>query len=198
MGRPARPSFCAPVCRSMSARYPKRATARRLLYFTGSKAHNIALRSLANEHGWKLNEYGLFAGKRRIAGARSRTYTQARPRIHPAGIARGPRRDRLGPRSTGCRRWSPRPISAAIFTSTPTGPTARPHRRNGGRAKARLRLHRPHRPRRAWRWRMVSTRRAWRDQIREIDRLNDKLDGFTILKGIEVDILNDGRLDLPD
>jgi DNA polymerase (family 10) len=40
-----------------------------LLYFTGSKAHNIALRGLANEHGWKLNEYGLFAGKRRIAGA---------------------------------------------------------------------------------------------------------------------------------
>ena len=40
-----------------------------LLYFTGSKAHNIALRGLANERGWKLNEYGLFAGKRRIAGA---------------------------------------------------------------------------------------------------------------------------------
>src|ERR1035437_5309407 len=39
-----------------------------LLYFTGSKAHNIALRGLANQHGWKLNEYGLFSGKRRIAG----------------------------------------------------------------------------------------------------------------------------------
>jgi DNA polymerase (family 10) len=35
-------------------------------------------------------------------------------------------------------------------------------------------------------------------QIREIDRLNEKLDGFTILKGIEVDILKDGHLDLPD
>ncbi len=35
-------------------------------------------------------------------------------------------------------------------------------------------------------------------QIGEIDRLNDKLDGFVILKGIEVDILADGRLDLPD
>ena len=40
-----------------------------LIYFTGSKAHNIALRSLANERKWKLNEYGLFAGKRRLAGA---------------------------------------------------------------------------------------------------------------------------------
>jgi DNA polymerase (family 10) len=31
-----------------------------LQYFTGSKAHNIALRDRALEKGWKLNEYGLF------------------------------------------------------------------------------------------------------------------------------------------
>ncbi|MFB6159180.1 MAG: DNA polymerase/3'-5' exonuclease PolX [Candidatus Nanohalobium sp.] len=31
-----------------------------LQYFTGSKDHNIALRNLALEKGWKLNEYGLF------------------------------------------------------------------------------------------------------------------------------------------
>jgi DNA polymerase (family 10) len=31
-----------------------------LLYFTGSKAHNIALRRVAQKRGWKLNEYGLF------------------------------------------------------------------------------------------------------------------------------------------
>ena len=35
-------------------------------------------------------------------------------------------------------------------------------------------------------------------QIAEVDRLNAKLRGFTILKGTEVDILKDGRLDLPD
>jgi DNA polymerase (family 10) len=35
-------------------------------------------------------------------------------------------------------------------------------------------------------------------QGREIDKLNAKLKGFTILKGIEVDILKDGTLDLPD
>ena len=40
-----------------------------LLYFTGSKAHNVALRKLAMASDWKLNEYGLFAGRRRIAGA---------------------------------------------------------------------------------------------------------------------------------
>jgi DNA polymerase (family 10) len=41
-----------------------------LQYFTGSKAHNIALRDRALERGWKLNEYGLFdAEERAIAGA---------------------------------------------------------------------------------------------------------------------------------
>ncbi|MFN4148180.1 MAG: helix-hairpin-helix domain-containing protein [Rhodocyclaceae bacterium] len=39
-----------------------------LLYFTGSKAHNIALRKLAQDAGLKLNEYGLFRGRTRIAG----------------------------------------------------------------------------------------------------------------------------------
>ncbi len=39
-----------------------------LNYFTGSKDHNVALRKLAIEKGLKLNEYGLFKGKRRVAG----------------------------------------------------------------------------------------------------------------------------------
>jgi DNA polymerase (family 10) len=38
-----------------------------LLYFTGSKEHNIALRKLAIGRGWKLNEYGLFQGDKIIA-----------------------------------------------------------------------------------------------------------------------------------
>jgi DNA polymerase (family 10) len=36
------------------------------------------------------------------------------------------------------------------------------------------------------------------EQIDEIDRLNDELDGLRLLKGSEVDILEDGSLDLPD
>ena len=37
-------------------------------YFTGSKGHNIALREIAIKNGWKLNEYGLYKGKKMIAG----------------------------------------------------------------------------------------------------------------------------------
>ncbi len=39
-----------------------------LLYFTGSKAHNIHLRNLAVDQGLKVNEYGVFKDGRRIAG----------------------------------------------------------------------------------------------------------------------------------
>jgi DNA polymerase (family 10) len=39
-----------------------------LNYFTGSKDHNVTLRRIAQDKGYKLNEYGVFAGDRRIAG----------------------------------------------------------------------------------------------------------------------------------
>jgi DNA polymerase (family 10) len=39
-----------------------------LLYFTGSKDHNIALRRIAIKKGYKLNEYGLFKGEKKIKG----------------------------------------------------------------------------------------------------------------------------------
>jgi DNA polymerase (family 10) len=39
-----------------------------LLYFTGSRAHTVALRQLALAQGLRLNEYGLFRGEQRIAG----------------------------------------------------------------------------------------------------------------------------------
>jgi DNA polymerase (family X) len=34
-----------------------------LFYFTGSKEHNIKLRLMAKEKGWKVNEYGVFDNK---------------------------------------------------------------------------------------------------------------------------------------
>lgn len=38
-----------------------------MLYFTGSKSHNIQLRQKAMEHGWLLSEYGLFEGEKVVA-----------------------------------------------------------------------------------------------------------------------------------
>lgn len=47
---------------------PKRSYGAALQYFTGSKEHNIALRKIAIEKGFKLSEYGLFKGPKMIAG----------------------------------------------------------------------------------------------------------------------------------
>jgi DNA polymerase (family X) len=43
-----------------------------LQYFTGSKEHNVKLRTLAIQKGYKLSEYGLFKGKKRTGPERSR------------------------------------------------------------------------------------------------------------------------------
>jgi DNA polymerase (family 10) len=48
-----------------------------LLYFTGSKSHNIALRRIAQDRGLKLNEYGLFKGETSIAGRTEEEIYQA-------------------------------------------------------------------------------------------------------------------------
>lgn len=37
-------------------------------YFTGSKAHNIAIRQMAQKKGWKVSEYGVFKGNKQLAG----------------------------------------------------------------------------------------------------------------------------------
>lgn len=47
---------------------PEKSYGSALQYFTGSKDHNIKLRKIAIEKGLKLNEYGLFKGKKQIAG----------------------------------------------------------------------------------------------------------------------------------
>ncbi len=40
-----------------------------LQYFTGSKAHNIKLRGIAKDLGYKINEYGVFKGEKYVTGA---------------------------------------------------------------------------------------------------------------------------------
>ena len=47
---------------------PKRSYGAALVYFTGSKSHNIALRGMGMKKGLKVNEYGVFKGSRWLAG----------------------------------------------------------------------------------------------------------------------------------
>ena len=48
-----------------------------LQYFTGSTEHNVAAREIAISKGLKLNEYGIFKGKKKIAGATEKSVYKA-------------------------------------------------------------------------------------------------------------------------
>ena len=52
-----------------------------LHYFTGSKAHVVAMRRLARSRRLKINEYGVFKGQRRLAGAREEAIFEQLPKV---------------------------------------------------------------------------------------------------------------------
>jgi DNA polymerase (family 10) len=179
---------------------PEQSYGAALMYFTGSKAHNIALRGLANEHGWKLNEYGLFDGKRRLAGA---TEEDVYKRLGLAFVPPELREDR-GEIALAQKRSLPNLISLSDIRgdlhvhsewSDGTAPIAdmAAAASQWGHAYIAITDH-------SQRMTVARGLDAARlsHQIDDIDRLNDRLDGFVVLKGIEVDILADGRLDLPN
>jgi DNA polymerase (family 10) len=171
-----------------------------LMYFTGSKAHNIALRGIANDRKWKLNEYGLFSGKRRIAGE---TEEEVYKKLGLAYIPPELREDR-GEIALAKANKIPKLVSVKDIRgdlhchsdwtdgTAPIIDMAAAARACGYEYMA-LTDH----SRRQTMSHGLDPARVTR-QLREIDKLNAKFKGFTILKGIEVDILKDGALDLPD
>ena len=171
-----------------------------LLYFTGSKAHNIALRALANTHHWKLNEYGLFAEKRRIAGASEEEIYR---KLGLAFIPPELREDR-GEVAAAQAHALPRLVRVEdirgdlhAHSDWTDGTTTIAKMAAAAQARGYQYIAMTDHSRRVAMAHGLDPARLTR-QTHEIDRLNDKLNGFTILKGIEVDILKDGRLDLPD
>ena len=179
---------------------PEQSYGAALLYFTGSKAHNITLRGLANEHGWKLNEYGLFAGKRRIAGA---SEEEVYKKLGLAFIEPELREDR-GEIPAARTNQLPHLVTLSdirgdlhVHSDWTDGTTTIEAMAAAGRARGYEYVALTDHSRRVAMAHGLDPSRLSR-QTREIDRLNEKLPSFTILKGIEVDILTDGRLDLPD
>jgi len=179
---------------------PEQSYGAALLYFTGSKAHNIALRGLANEHGWKLNEYGLFAGKRRIAGA---SEEEVYKKLGLAFIEPELREDR-GEILAARANHLPHLMTLSdirgdlhVHSDWTDGTTSIEAMAAAAQARGYQYIALTDHSRRVAMAHGLDPTRLSR-QIGEIDRLNEKLSGFTVLKGIEVDILKDGSLDLPD
>ena len=179
---------------------PEQSYGAALLYFTGSKAHNIALRGLALERDWKLNEYGLFSGKRRIAGA---TEEEVYKKLGLASIPPELREDR-GEIELAKTNKLPRLVTVSnirgdlhAHSDWTDGTVSIEGMAAGARACGYEYMALTDHSRRVAMAHGLDAARLSR-QIREVEKLNAKFKDFTILKGIEVDILKDGRLDLPD
>lgn len=174
-----------------------------VMYFTGSKNHNIALRSRARAAGLRLNEYGLVpesGGESLACPDEAAIYARLDlPYIEPE------LREDLGELEAAAAGSLP-----DLVTETDIQGVLHCHSTwSDGSASiadmARACMDRGYRylgisdhSRAASYAGGLSTEQVLA-QHDEIDRLNRELDGsFTVLKGIEVDILADGELDYPD
>ncbi len=171
-----------------------------LAYFTGSKAHNIALRRLAQERGLKLNEYGVFRGTRRIAGATEASVYRAvdLPVIPPElredrGEIEAAREGRL----PELIAYSDLKGDLHVHTDATDGRDTLEHMVAAAQAMHLQYIAITDHSRRQAMSHGLDPPRLAR-QVTAIERLNRHVEGIRVLRGIEVDILDDGTLDLPD
>jgi DNA polymerase (family 10) len=171
-----------------------------LMYFTGSKAHNIRMRNLAIERGCKLNEYGLFEGSRRLAGA---TEDEVFGALGLPWIAPELREDR-GEIEAALKDALPSLVDLGdlrgdlhVHTTWSDGSASLEAMAEAARAHGLTYLAISEHSRRLTVAHGLDPVRLAK-QCHEIARLNTRLDGVELLTGIEVDVLDDGTLDLPD
>ncbi|MGO8747625.1 MAG: DNA polymerase/3'-5' exonuclease PolX [Thermoguttaceae bacterium] len=171
-----------------------------LQYFTGSKAHNVVLRGKAKGLGLKINEYGVFRGEAQIAGRTEEDVyaavglpwippelREARQEFDWAEAGKLPHLVELGDIQGDLHMhtdWSDgvESVEEMIQAAQERGRkyiaiTDHSKRNNIANGLDGERLLR---------------------QWDEIDRLRKRIRGITVLKGVEVDILEAGGLDLPD
>ncbi len=171
-----------------------------LLYFTGSKAHNVALRQLAQEKGLKLNEYGLYRGERRVAAATEAEIYRA------LGLDWIPPelREARGEIALAREHRLPALVSAdairgdlQMHTTASDGQATFQVMAEAARGRGYAYIAITDHSKRITMARGLDPSRL-REQWKEIDEWNAANRGLTILKSVELDILEDGTLDLPD
>ena len=171
-----------------------------LQYFTGSKDHNVVLRHLAQQRGLKVNEYGVFRGETRVAGDTEESVYAAvgLPWIAPE------LRENRGEFDAARAGRLPHLVDLKdllgdlhAHTKATDGRNSVKEMAEAGRRRGLEYVAITDHSRRLAMAKGLDPKRLLM-QIDEIDRLNAALSGITLLKGIEVDILEDGSLDLPD
>lgn len=171
-----------------------------LQYFTGSKAHNIEIRRRGQNRKLKINEYGVFKGGKSIAGDTEESVYRAvgLPWIAPE------LRENRGEIEAARAGKLPKLVELSdlkgdlhAHTKATDGHHTLREMAEAAKARGLEYLAITEHSRRLTVAHGLDPHRL-RQQMEEIERLNGKLSGITILKGIEVDILEDGSLDLPD
>jgi DNA polymerase (family 10) len=171
-----------------------------LQYFTGSKDHNIAIRRLGQQRGLKINEYGAFRFEKQVAGKTEEAVYKAvdlpyippelrenRGEIEAAREGRLPElielKDLMGDLHIHTHASDGRnSLEEMALAAKKHGLKYIAVTEHSDRLKVAGGLDPP----------------QLMKQIDEIERLNNELRGIRILKGLEVEILEDGSLDLPD
>lgn len=171
-----------------------------LHYFTGSQAHNIAVRKLGVKKNLKINEYGVFKGDRRIAGRREEeVFRQVGLPFIPPEL-----RENWGEIEAAQRGELPRLIELDeivgdlhAHTKETDGLNSLEEMAEAARDRGYGYLAITEHSKRVSMAHGLDVKRL-RERNERIDRLNEELAGIVLLKSIEVDILKDGELDLPD
>ncbi|MGP8126084.1 MAG: DNA polymerase/3'-5' exonuclease PolX [Nitrososphaerales archaeon] len=169
-----------------------------MVYFTGSKDHNIALRNLAIEQGCKLNEYGLFDQKgSRLAGkTEDDVYEELGLRYIPPELRenRGEIEAAKEGRLPELVRFEDIKGDLQMHTTWSDGSAELEQMARAAKARGYQYI--------AVTDHSVSVRVAnglsedrFRRQWKEIERVNDELAPFRVLKAVEMEIKSDGSLD---
>lgn len=168
------------------------------LYFTGSKETNIALRKIAIKKGLKLNEYGVFRGDDQLA---SKTEEEIFKTLELAYIEPELRENRGEVEAAACRKL-PNLVGyldlrgdLQMHTNWSDGLASIKSMVVAGKQMDYEYL--------AITDHTGSLRIAWgmdekrvKKQMEEIDQINQEIKGITILKGLEVNIDSEGKLDI--
>lgn len=178
----------------------KRSYGAALLYFTGSKAHSIALRKIGQEKDLKVNEYGVYKGKKlRASKTEKEMYEALDLRFIPTEL-----REDQGEFEAARKNQLPdlvqlKDIRGDLQTHSDASDGQFSLEEMAAAAEERgydYYAVTDHSKRVSMANGLDEKRLA--EQIEKIDALNKKMDHLRILKSIEVDILKDGSLDLPD
>ncbi len=171
-----------------------------LQYFTGSQAHNIAVRQLGRQQGLKINEYGVYNLDKRVAGETESSIYEA------VGLTYVPPELRENRGEIEASRQGRLPVLVElndikgdlhVHTEASDGRFSLPEMAAAAKERGLKYIAiAEHSKLLAFAGGLDASRLL--EQIDEIDRLNEETGDLTILKSIEVDILKDGRLDLPD